>query len=100
MQEAVWLSCGQKCIDTERLTLVNRFVVQGKVSGIMEFGCFVEINGFRRRVEGLVHINNLANRRSGCGVNCHLPTLLVFMLSMIDLKPSSCGLEWDIRVSG
>lgn len=33
------------------------------MSGIMEFGCFVELQGTRRRVEGLVHINNLASQR-------------------------------------
>lgn len=37
--------------------------MQGKVSGIMDFGCFVELQGFRQPVEGLVHINNLASRR-------------------------------------
>ena len=39
-------------------------VHQGKVSGIMDFGCFVELQGFRGRVEGLVHITNLSKTRS------------------------------------
>eukprot|EP00803_Ostreobium_quekettii_P000314 evm.model.scf_193.5 EVM.evm.TU.scf_193.5 scf_193:32945-51100(-) len=38
-------------------------VYKGKVTSIMEFGCFVEVQGLRRREEGLVHINNVANRR-------------------------------------
>lgn len=38
-------------------------VHQGKVSGIMDFGCFVELQGFRGRVEGLVHITNLSKTR-------------------------------------
>lgn len=39
-------------------------VYQGKVSGIMDFGCFVELQGFRGRVEGLVHLTNLSKTRS------------------------------------
>ncbi|GMH39385.1 hypothetical protein BSKO_07283 [Bryopsis sp. KO-2023] len=38
-------------------------IYRGKVSGMMEFGCFVELQGTRRRVEGLVHINNISSRR-------------------------------------
>lgn len=29
----------------------------------MDFGCFVELDGFRRKVEGLVHLNNISNTR-------------------------------------
>ncbi|KIY94900.1 ATP-dependent RNA helicase DHX8/PRP22 [Monoraphidium neglectum] len=39
-------------------------VYQGKVSGIMEFGCFVEVEGFRQKVEGLVHVSNITTARA------------------------------------
>ena len=38
-------------------------IYKGRVSGVMDFGCFVELQGLRRRVEGLVHITNLSNTR-------------------------------------
>lgn len=31
----------------------------------MDFGCFVEIQGFRQRIEGMVHISNLSKRPVG-----------------------------------
>uniref|UniRef100_A0A7S3QLZ2 RNA helicase n=2 Tax=Dunaliella TaxID=3044 RepID=A0A7S3QLZ2_DUNTE len=37
-------------------------VYQGKVSSVMEFGCFVELDCFQRRVEGLVHLANMSKR--------------------------------------
>ncbi|PIK41418.1 putative ATP-dependent RNA helicase DHX8-like [Apostichopus japonicus] len=36
---------------------------EGKVTNIMQFGCFVQLEGLRRRCEGLVHISEL--RREG-----------------------------------
>lgn len=36
---------------------------RGKVSNILEFGCFVELSGFRQRYEGLVHVSNMSARR-------------------------------------
>ncbi len=38
-------------------------VYRGKVTGIMDFGCFVELMGVRGRAEGLVHVTNMATRR-------------------------------------
>ena len=38
-------------------------VYSGKVQNITNFGCFVQLMGFRRKVEGLVHISQL--RREG-----------------------------------
>ena len=38
-------------------------VHKGRVSGLMDFGCFVELQGFKSRVEGLVHITNLSKTR-------------------------------------
>ena len=38
-------------------------VYKGKVNGIMDFGCFVELQGFKSRIEGLVHITNLSKTR-------------------------------------
>ena len=38
-------------------------VYSGKVQNITTFGCFVQLMGFRRKVEGLVHISQL--RREG-----------------------------------
>ena len=34
-------------------------ILNGKVSNIMQFGCFVQLEGLRRRFEGLVHISQL-----------------------------------------
>eukprot|EP00879_Flechtneria_rotunda_P012406 GHRR01012955.1.p1 GENE.GHRR01012955.1~~GHRR01012955.1.p1 ORF type:complete len:1206 (+),score=437.88 GHRR01012955.1:239-3856(+) len=41
-------------------------VYRGKVTGIMEFGCFVELQGFGhlgKRAEGLVHVSNISSAR-------------------------------------
>ncbi len=38
-------------------------IYNGKVANITGFGCFVALEGFRRKVEGLVHISQL--RREG-----------------------------------
>ncbi|KAJ8025069.1 ATP-dependent RNA helicase DHX8 [Holothuria leucospilota] len=38
-------------------------IYEGKVTNIMQFGCFVQLEGLRRRCEGLVHISEL--RREG-----------------------------------
>ncbi|MPC41820.1 ATP-dependent RNA helicase DHX8 [Portunus trituberculatus] len=46
---------------------MNKFfnfqVYEGKVTNILNFGCFVQLEGLRRRLEGLVHISQL--RREG-----------------------------------
>ncbi|XP_069948968.1 ATP-dependent RNA helicase DHX8 isoform X2 [Cherax quadricarinatus] len=34
-------------------------VYEGKVTNILNFGCFVQLEGLRRRLEGLVHISQL-----------------------------------------
>ena len=50
-----------KIIDKDE---VEQFkVYSGKVQNITTFGCFVQLMGFRRKVEGLVHISQL--RREG-----------------------------------
>lgn len=38
-------------------------IYEGKVTNILNFGCFVQLEGLRRRLEGLVHISQL--RREG-----------------------------------
>lgn len=38
-------------------------VYRGAVSNILDFGCFVELQGFKSRQEGLVHITNLSKTR-------------------------------------
>jgi hypothetical protein len=39
---------------------------QGKVTGVMDFGCFVELLGFRTKQEGLVHLSNISStKRAG-----------------------------------
>lgn len=42
-------------------------VYRGRVSNVMDYGCFVELQGFekRRRVEGLVHVSNISATRRG-----------------------------------
>lgn len=44
-------------------------VYRGRVSNVMEFGCFVELLGFRTKAEGLVHLANMAKTR-----RAHRPT--------------------------
>ena len=40
-------------------------VVHNQVTGIMEFGCFVELNdAFRQKAEGLVHVSNITTARA------------------------------------
>ena len=34
-------------------------IYNGKISSIMQFGCFVQLEGLRKRWEGLVHISEL-----------------------------------------
>lgn len=42
-------------------------VYRGRVSNVLEFGCFVELQGFRKKAEGLVHTSNISKqRRVGC----------------------------------
>lgn len=38
-------------------------IAQGRVSNVMDFGCFVELQGFRKRTEGLVHASNISSTR-------------------------------------
>ena len=39
---------------------------QGRVTGVMDFGCFVELQGFRTKQEGLVHLSNISStKRAG-----------------------------------
>jgi len=40
-------------------------VYRGRVSNVMEFGCFVELLGLRSKAEGLVHLANIAKTRRG-----------------------------------
>ncbi|KAK2080151.1 hypothetical protein QBZ16_000004 [Prototheca wickerhamii] len=40
-------------------------VYRGSVSNVMDFGCFVELEGVRGRVEGLVHASNISAARAG-----------------------------------
>lgn len=39
-------------------------VYDGKVTRIMQFGCFVQLEGVRGRYEGLVHISRVSGPRS------------------------------------
>ena len=36
---------------------------RGRVSNVLEFGCFVELQGFRKKAEGLVHTSNISKQR-------------------------------------
>ena len=36
---------------------------RGRVTNIMDFGCFVELSGLRSRCEGLVHLANITKTR-------------------------------------
>eukprot|EP00890_Picochlorum_soloecismus_P002612 jgi/Picsp_1/3351/NSC_06189-R1_probable pre-mrna-splicing factor atp-dependent rna helicase-like len=40
-------------------------IYQGKISKVMDFGCFVELYGFKGRTEGLVHISNISSTSRG-----------------------------------
>lgn len=50
-------------------------VYDGKVTRIMQFGCFVQLEGVRGRYEGLVHISRVSGPRSHVVVSvlrcCH-----------------------------
>ena len=50
-------------------------VYDGKVTRIMQFGCFVQLEGVRARYEGLVHISRVSGPRSHVVVSvlrcCH-----------------------------
>lgn len=38
-------------------------VYEGTVAKVVDFGCFVELRGFRSRTEGLVHASNISSQR-------------------------------------
>ena len=38
-------------------------IYEGTVLKVVDFGCFVELQGFRRRTEGLVHASNISAQR-------------------------------------
>ena len=38
-------------------------VYRGRVSNVLEFGCFVELQGFRKKAEGLVHTSNISKQK-------------------------------------
>ena len=40
-------------------------IYQGRVAKVLDFGCFVELFGFRDRVEGLVHVSNISSSSRG-----------------------------------
>ena len=40
-------------------------IYRGRVTGAMDFGCFVELQGFRNKVEGLVHASNISSTSRG-----------------------------------
>ena len=40
-------------------------VYRGRVTGAMDFGCFVELEGFRSKTEGLVHASNISATKRG-----------------------------------
>lgn len=40
-------------------------VYKGRVTRVMDMGCFVQLDGFRGVVEGLVHVSKMANMRIG-----------------------------------
>jgi ATP-dependent RNA helicase DHX8/PRP22 len=55
--------------------LLNEPVVNtiypGHITGVMDFGCFVQLDGFRNKTEGLVHVTNIGtttnNSKGGGG---------------------------------
>lgn len=49
-------------------------VYRGRVSNIMDFGCFVELAGLRARCEGLVHLANITKTRCQCLLRMHACT--------------------------
>ncbi|PRW58375.1 putative pre-mRNA-splicing factor ATP-dependent RNA helicase [Chlorella sorokiniana] len=40
-------------------------VYRGRVNNVMDFGCFVELMGFRTKQEGLVHLSNISSTKRG-----------------------------------
>lgn len=44
---------------------LNPAALQGRVSNVMDFGCFVELLGFRTKAEGLVHLSNISATKKG-----------------------------------
>lgn len=38
-------------------------IYEGRVTNVRDFGCFVQLNGIRKRMEGLVHISQLKDQR-------------------------------------
>ena len=37
-------------------------IYEGKVTSIMQYGCFVQLEGLKRRCEGLVHISEVSKK--------------------------------------
>ncbi|KAK9907427.1 hypothetical protein WJX75_003407 [Coccomyxa subellipsoidea] len=40
-------------------------VYRGRVTNVMDFGCFVEVQGIQQRCEGLVHLSNISKTKAG-----------------------------------
>ncbi|GAB4818028.1 hypothetical protein N2152v2_005074 [Parachlorella kessleri] len=40
-------------------------IYKGRVANVMDFGCFVELHGFSKKVEGLVHLSNISSTKKG-----------------------------------
>ena len=38
-------------------------VYRGRVTNVMDFGCFVEVQGIQQRCEGLVHLSNISKTK-------------------------------------
>lgn len=38
-------------------------IYRGKVTGVMDFGCFVQLQGIKKQREGLVHVSNISRER-------------------------------------
>lgn len=67
---------------------------RGRVSNVMEYGCFIELLGFRSKQEGLCHVSNMASRKVGSArelVNRN-DTVWVKVLSMTGRSPAFLGL--------
>lgn len=58
---------------------------RGRVTNVMDFGCFVELQGLAQRCEGLVHVGNISKTRCAEVASATRPRLMMLRA----LEPTS-----------
>ena len=72
-------------------------VYPGKVTSIMQFGCFVQLEGLRKRWEGLVHISQLRSEGRVSNVSDVVQRGLKVMVKVLSFTGQKTSLSIKVR---